>query len=296
MRNSGKSLLTGILLALISVAVCANGASFLFAETGSAALSSSTPSPTLVGDGLTQFVGPTGQAFGLFSFTFNVTNLGDKTVSQHLSSQTLLLPSDSSNTTVGGIDQTSTSLINIQCLQTSGNTAWWSGTEFFFTPDPRVNAATNAQILNDVSLKRYVVGGKIISGVPEKRSLFLSGANVSEVSLNDAGSINSVSVSILGTSGTSFCKLNDAMFAEFADYLQLTTINNGQSTNCVTGRLPNVGEVLCDIQWLDPSDNSIPGGVVPNTPTNLSNPPAASIYDLSGVTRDFVAGSVVIGP
>ncbi len=85
------------------------------------------------------------------------------------------------------------------------------------------------------------------------------------------------------------------MFAEFADYLQLTTINNGQSTNCVTGRLPNVGEVLCDIQWLDPSD-TISEGVAPNTPTTFSNPPAASIYDLSGVTRDFVAGSVVIGP
>jgi len=252
-------------------------------------------SPTLVGVGLTQFIDGIGQADGLFSFTFNVTNLGDTSVSKHLSSQTILLSSQGS-TAVGDIDQTSTALINIQCLQTSGNTAWWSGTEFLFTPDPRINAATNAQILNDVSLKRYVVGGKIISGVPEKRSLFLSGANVSEVSLNDAGSINSVSVSILGTSGTSFCKLNDAMFAEFADYLQLTTINNGQSTNCVTGRLPNVGEVLCDIQWLDPSDNSIPGGVVPNTPTNLSNPPAASIYDLSGVTRDFVAGSVVIGP
>lgn len=288
MRNSVKSLFTGTLLALISVVACANGASFLFAETGSAALSSSTPSPTLVGVGLTQSVNITGQVSELFSFTFNVTNLGDKTVSQHLSSQTLLLSSNS-----GGIDQTSTSLINIQCLQTSGNTAWWSGTEFLFTPDPRINAATNSQVLNDVSLKRYIVGGKIISGVPEQRSLFLSGANVSEVSLNDAGSINSLSVSILGTSGTSFCKLNDAMLAGFADYLQLTT-KNGLS-GCITGRPPNTGQVLCDIQWLDPSD-TISEGVVPNTPTNLSNPPAASIYDLSGLTRDFVAGSVVIGP
>lgn len=253
-----------------------------------------TSTPTLVGVGLTQFVNFTDQASGLFSFTFNVTNLGDQTVSQHLSSQTLLLPSDFSSTTVGGIDQTSTSLINIQCLQTSGSTAWWSGTVFFFTPDPRINAATNAQILNDVSLKRYVAGGKIINGVPEKRSLFVAGANVSEVSLNDAGSINSVSVSILGRSGTSFCQLKKAMLSGFADYLQLTTINNGQSTNCVTGRLPNVGEALCDIQWLDPND-TISEGVAPNTPATFSNPPSASIYDLSSVTRDFVAGSVVIG-
>jgi len=41
---------------------------------------------------------------------------------------------------------------------------------------------------------------------------------------------------------------------------------------------------------------TISEGVAPNTPATFSNPPAASIYDLSGVTRDFVAGSVVIGP
>jgi hypothetical protein len=286
MRNSGKSLFRGTLLALMFLAVCANGAE-----------SMAQSSPTLVGVGVTQFLDGIGQADGLFSFTFNVTNLGDTSVSKHLSSQTILLSSQGS-TAVGGIDQTSTSLINIQCLQTSGNVAWWSGTVFFFTPDPRVNTATNTQILNDVSLNTYVIGGKIISGVPEERSLFLSGANVPEVSLNDAGSINSVSVSILGTSGTSFCKLNDAMFAGNADFLQLNTVTRGNVTsrNCVTGQLPrNRGVGLCDIQWLDPSD-TISEGVAPNTPATFSNPPAASIYDLSGVTRDFVAGSVVIGP
>lgn len=284
---SGKSLFTGTLLALMIVALCANRAS------------SSPPqsSPTLVGDGLTQFSNPIGQAFGLFNFTFNVTNLGGD-LSQHLSSQTLLLPSDVGNTTVGGINLMSSSLTNVQCLETTNknpkhsNEAWWSGTEFFFTPDPRINAATNAQILNDVSLGRYVVGGKIISGVPEKRSLFIAGANVPEVSLNDAGSINSVSVSILGTSGASFCTLNDGMFAGNADFRQLSTIQNGMSTNCVTGR---PGPVLCDIEWLDPSD-TISLGIAPNIPATFANPPSASLYDLSGLTRNFVAGSVVIGP
>jgi hypothetical protein len=286
MRNSGKSLFRGTLLALMFLAVCANGVE-----------SMAQSSPTLVGVGLTQS-GITGQASGLFSFTFNVTNLGDTSVSKHLSSQTILLSSQGS-TAVGDIDQTSTSLINIQCLQTSGNVAWWSGTVFFFTPDPRVNTATNTQILNDVSLNTYVIGGKIISGVqPEERSLFLSGANVPEVSLANAGTIGSVSVSILGNSGTSFCKLQDKMFAGNADFLQLNTVSRGNVTsrNCVTGQLPtNRGVGLCDIQWLDPSD-TISEGVVNNTPANLANPPSASLYDLSGVTRDFVAGSVVIGP
>ena len=231
MRNSAKSLFTGTVLALMFVAVCANGTSS-GTETEPAALSSHTPSPTLVGVGLTQSVNITGQAIGLLSFTFNVTDLGDGSVSQHLYSQTLLM-SSTSDTTVGGIDQTSASLINIQCLQTSGgNTAWWSGTQFFFTPDPRNNAATNAQILNDVRLKRYVVGGKIIGGVPERRSLVLSSGNVPEVSLNDAGSIGSVSVPVLGKSGANYCKLEDAMFGGIADYLQLSTINNGTSTSC----------------------------------------------------------------
>src|SRR5215469_14777427 len=222
-------------------------------ETGSAALSSPQSSPTLVGDGLTQVSNIAGQTFGLFNFTFNVTNLGGE-LSQHLSSQTLLLSSDLSNTTVGGINRITSSLTNVQCLETNknpraSNEAWWSGTEFFFTPDPRINAATNAQILNDVNIGRYVVGGKIISGVPEKRSLFIAGANVPEVSLNDAGSINSVSVSMFGTSGASFCTLNDGMFAGNADFRQLSTI--GGSTHCITGQLPSPGQVLCDIEWLD---------------------------------------------
>src|SRR5262249_49451523 len=153
----------------------------------------------------------------------------------------------------------------------SSNEAWWSGTEFFFTPDPRINAATNAQILNDVSLGRYVAGGKIISGVPEKRSLFIAGANVPEVSLNDAGSINSVSVSILGTSGANFCTLNDGMFAGNADFRQLSTIHGG-STHCVTGHLPSPGQVLCDIEWLDPTD-TISEGISPNIPATFANPP-----------------------
>jgi hypothetical protein len=255
------------------------------------------PSATLIGNGVTQFAGITaGSAFGLFSFTFNVTNLGDKSVKRHLSSQTLLLSSDISSITVAGIDQTSSSLIDVKCLEVSGDTAWWSGAVFFYTPDPRVNGATNTQILSDVGAGSYVIGGKIINGIPEKRSLFLSGANVPEVSLNDAGSINSVLLPILGKSGTSFCKLHDAMFAGNADYLQLDTVNPGSNHDCVTGRPPVTGEVLCDIQWLAPDDSTPIGFPAPNNSLTFSNPPNAAFYDLASVTRNFVAGSVVIGP
>lgn len=257
------------------------------------------PGPTLVGDGLTQFNGIVpNTAFGLFSFSFNVTNLGDTSVKKHISAQSIQFSSNFSNTAIAGIDEISTSLIDVKCLQTSGGSAWWSGTVFFFTPDPRINGATNSQILNDVAHSRYLIGGKIINGVPEKRSVFISGANVPEVSLADAFSIYSVLVPILGQSAGGFCRLHDGMFGGNADFLQLDTIHTGtiqQSTNCVTGHAPNVGEVLCDIQWMQPDDTT-PVSVAPNVASTFAHPPAASIYDLSGVTRDFVAGSVVIGP
>ena len=252
--------------------------------------------PALVGDGLTQSTNVTGtQVSSLFSFMFNVTDLGGA-LNQHLAASSRL---SSSTGTVNSLDQISSSSTDVQCLQVSadGTTAWWSGTVFFQTPDARVNAAVNDQTLNDVRSGRYIVAGKIINdGQAEKRSLFLSGATVPEVSLNDAGTIASVTPPILGTTGTTYCSLRDGLFVA-ADYRQLGTIHTGppgQRSRCVTGRAPNAREVLCDIEWLDPNDNPLPGGIVTNTPANLANPPAQSLYSLSGVVRSFVAGRVVI--
>jgi hypothetical protein len=231
----------------------------------------------------------------LFSFMFNVTSLGGA-LNQHLAASSRL---SSSADTVNSLDQISSSSTDVQCLQVSadGTTAWWSGTVFFQTPDARVNAAVNDQTLNDVRSGRYIVGGKIINdGQVEKRSLFLSGATVPEVSLNDAGTLASVIPAILGTTGASYCSLRDGLFLA-ADYRQLGTIHTGppgQRSRCVTGRAPSAREVLCDIEWLDPNDNPLPGGIVTNTPANLANPPAQSLYSLSGVVRSFVAGRVVI--
>jgi hypothetical protein len=196
------------------------------------------------------------------------------------------------------LDHITSSSTNVQCLQVSadGTTAWWSGTVLFQTPDARVNSATNAQILTDVSAGRYIVGGKIVSnaGQVEKRSLFFSGATLSEVSLNDAGTIASVTPPILASTGGNYCARRDGMYVS-ADYLQLNSFQG--SHNCVTGRVPLQGQRLCDIEWLDPNDNHLnPRVVVTNTPSHLATPPTASLYDLSGVLRSFAAGTVVIRP
>jgi hypothetical protein len=167
----------------------------------------------------------------------------------------------------------------------------------FQTPDARVNSAVNEQTLNDVRAGRYIVGGKIINdGQVEKRSPFLSGAAVPEVSLNAAGTVASVAPAILGATGANYCSLRDGLFLA-ADYMQLNTIHTGapgQMSRCITGRAPNTREVLCDIQWLDPNDSPLPGGIVTNTPANLASLPRGSLYNLSGVVRLFVAGKVVI--
>jgi hypothetical protein len=249
---------------------------------------------TLIGDGLTQTTDFTGtQVNSLFSFMFNVSDVGGG-LSQHLSTSSLL---SSTTGTVTALNEISSTATNVQCLQVSSNgkTAWWSGTVFFQTPDARVNAAVNEQILNDVSAGRYIVGGKIINGKVEARSLFISGATFSEVSLNDAGTIGSVSPSILGATGASYCGLGDGLF-QAADYVQLNSIHTGPASTshrCVTGRAPRPNEVLCDIEWLDANGN--PSGIiVANTPANLAQPPQFSLYDLSGVVRQFVAGKVAI--
>jgi hypothetical protein len=226
---------------------------------------------------------------------FNVTDLSGA-LNQHLAASSRL---SSSTDTVTGLDQISSSATNVGCLQLSadGATAWWSGTVFFQTPDARVNSAVNEQTLNDVRAGRYIIGGKIINdGQVEKRSLFLSSSAVPEVSLNAAGTIASVTPAVLGKTGANYCSLRDGLFLA-ADYMQLNTIHTGalsQRSHCITGRTPNTGEVLCDIEWLDPNDNPLPGGIVANTPANLANPPRGSLYDLSGVVRLFVAGKVVI--
>jgi hypothetical protein len=254
---------------------------------------------TLVGGGSTLLAGnAAGSASGVYSFSFNVTNLDDKSLEGHLSSHTILFTPDTDHTKIADIDRAVTWLVDVQCVEVSGNTAWWSGRVFFYTRDPRFNAATNTQVQNDVATSRYIVGGKIIGGVPEKRSLFITGGTVPEVSLNDGGSLNGVLLPMLGTSGAAYCKLHDGMFAGNADFLQLDTVNTGsanQSTNCVTGRPPNAGEVLCDIQWLKPDDIT-PVAFAPNTPATFATPPPDSLYDQSSVTRDIGVGSVVIGP
>jgi hypothetical protein len=245
--------------------------------------------PALIGDGLTQTTNLTGGVSSLFSFTFNVTNLGGD-LSQHLATSARL---SSSTNTVTALDQISSSSTSVGCLQASadGSTAWWSGTVFFQTPDSRVNLAVNNQILNDVRAGVYIVGGKIVnSGLG--RGLFLSAAQIPEVSLNDAGAISSVSPTILGKTGGTYCALRDGMY-DAADYKQLNTW--GGSHNCVTGRVPSPNERLCDVEWLDPNDNSFsPRVIVRNTPGNLASPPAASLYNLSSLVRQFIAGRVVI--
>jgi hypothetical protein len=299
LRNSISPVTAGrgfLLIPLMLALACFALSPTARAQLGISAGENLTTGNTLIGDGLTQSSNVTGGVSSLFSFMFNVTNLsGD--LGQHIAASARL---SSSTDTVAALDQISSSSTSVGCLQVSadGTTAWWSGTVFFQTPDARLNPAVNDQILNDVRAGVYIVGGKIINGGQvEKRSLFLSGAQISEVSLNDAGSISSVIPPILGRTGGTYCTLRDRMY-DVADYKQLDTIRTGtpaESHHCVTGRVPSRNEKLCDIEWLDPNDNSFSPRVrVANTPDNLANPPAASLYNLSAVVRLFTAGRVVI--
>ncbi len=43
------------------------------------------------------------------------------------------------------------------------------------------------------------------------------------------------------------------------------------------------------VQWLEPDDVTAVGSPFSGTATNLSNPPAASVYNLSSITRTLVS-------